>query len=116
MLQAVEKLPSLSDEVKPNSKDSRIVLAGGSSFLWNEFATEANQTIGLNIIDWLAADVFLLEMRSRSFVEVPLNVDINDNVKQAIKYLNILGVPLLLIIFGLIRWRIRETNRKNLRA
>lgn len=116
LVQAIGKLPNLANDKESSDKDSRIVVAGTSSFLWNEFATEANQAIALNIVDWMIADVSLLQMRARSFVEVPLNVDINDNVRQTVKFLNILGVPFLLIIFGLIRWRIRENNRKMLKA
>ncbi len=109
LVQAIGKL-------LPSAPESRLVVAGSSVFLWNEFATEANQTIGLNIVDWMLADSSLLSMRARSFLDVPLDADISDTKRQTVKYGNILGVPFLLALYGLIRWRLRESYRKSLKA
>lgn len=95
--------------------ESRLIVAGSSSFLWDDFLSPPNQMLALNMVDWLLADTALLEMRGRTFNDAPLNADISDAVRQTVKYGNILGVPFLLILYGLIRWRLRESRRRALR-
>jgi ABC-type uncharacterized transport system involved in gliding motility auxiliary subunit len=96
-------------------KEYRLVVIGSSAFLWDDFLSPANQTLALNIADWMLADTALLEMRTRVFSEAPLDADLSDSVRLLVKYGNILGVPLLLILCGLIRWRLRESRRRNLK-
>lgn len=95
--------------------ESRLIVVGTSSFLWDDFLSPPNQMLALNMVDWLLADTALLEMRSRTFNDAPLNADISDAVRQTVKYGNILGVPFLLVMYGLIRWRLRESRRRALR-
>jgi ABC-type uncharacterized transport system involved in gliding motility auxiliary subunit len=102
-----------TEEQKP--KDSRLVVMGTSSFLWDEFLSPSNQTLALNMVDWMLADSALLEMRAREFSDTPLDADLSDGVRQGVKYGNILGVPLLLVLYGLIRWRVREARRRSLK-
>ncbi len=75
----------------------------------------ANQVLALNIVDFMLADSALLEMRSREFNEAPLSADLSDAVRQTVKYGNILGVPFLLVLYGFIRWRMREAHRRSLK-
>lgn len=100
--------------VLPNSEsefESRIVVIGTSSFLWDDFLSPANQMLALNMVDWMLSDSSILEMRSKEFSETPIYSELSDTVRQLIKYGNILGIPLLLIIYGFIRWRLRERRR-----
>lgn len=116
LVQATGVLPSLSPENAGEKKpESRLLVLGSSSFLWDDFLSGPNQALGLNMVDWMLADSALLAMRSRTFNDVPLNADLSDGLRQAVKYGNILGVPFLLVLYGVIRWRIRETKRKRLR-
>jgi hypothetical protein len=57
----------------------------------------ANQVLALNIVDWMLADSALLEMRAREFADAPLDADLSDGVRQAVKYGNIIGIPVLLV-------------------
>ena len=98
-----------------SSKEYRMVVLGTSAFIWDDFLAGPNQMLALNLVDWMLADPELLEMRSRTFAEAPLDANLSDGLKQAVKYGNILGVPCLLIIYGLIRWRMRESRRRALR-
>lgn len=95
--------------------ESRLVVIGSSAFMWDEFLSSANQILALNIVDWMLSDSALLEMRAREFADAPLDADLSDAVRQSVKYGNILGVPLLLCIYGLIRWRMRESRRRSLK-
>lgn len=105
--------PVADGENKP--RDSRLVVMGTSAFLWDDFMSSANQVLALNIVDWMLADSALLEMRAREFTDAPLDADLSDTLRQTIKYGNILGVPLLLVLYGLIRWRMREAKRRRIK-
>ena len=37
-----------------------------------------------------------------------------DGARNAVKYGNVVGVPLLLVFYGLVRWRTRELRRRRL--
>ncbi|MCA9508317.1 MAG: GldG family protein [Myxococcales bacterium] len=102
----------LNDE---KTLESRLIVAGTSSFLWDDFLTVPNQVLALNMVDWMLADSALLEMRSRTFNDAPLDADLSDGLRQGVKYGNILGVPFLLALYGLLRWRLRESRRQSLR-
>lgn len=91
-------------------KPARLVVAGGASFVKDEFFAEGNQALFLNMLDWLVRDDALLAVRTRGLSAAPLS-ELSDSARSAIRYANILGVPLLCIAFGLIRWRRRESRR-----
>lgn len=95
--------------------ESRLVVIGTSAFMWDDFLTPANQVLALNMVDWMLADSALLEMRAREFADAPLDADLSDTLRQAVKFGNILGVPLLLIVYGIVRWRLRESRRRSLK-
>jgi ABC-type uncharacterized transport system involved in gliding motility auxiliary subunit len=101
-------------EAKP--VESRLLVVGTSSFLWDDFLSGSNQMLALNMVDWMVADGALLEMRSRTFNDAPLDAELSDGIRQAVKYGNILGVPFLLVLYGLVRWRLRESRRRALKA
>jgi gliding-associated putative ABC transporter substrate-binding component GldG len=102
-----------STEAKP--LESRLVVVGTSAFLWDDFLSPANMVFALNIVDYLLADSALLTMRAREFTEAPLDAELSDGVRQTVKFANIIGVPFLLVLYGLIRWRLREARRRSLK-
>ena len=106
--------PAVESDTKP--LESRVVVLGTSAFMWDEFLSPANQVLALNIVDFMLADSALLAMRAREFSESPLSADLSDGMRQAIKYGNIFGVPFLLVLYGFIRWRLRESHRRALKV
>jgi len=62
------------------------------------------------MMDWLVRDDALLAVRTRGLQAAPL-AEVRDSTRSTIKYVNILGVPLLCVVFGLVRWRRRESRR-----
>lgn len=106
-----------SAELAENAKESgfRVVAIGTSAFIWDDFMSGPNLTLGLNIVDWMLADTAILEMRARTFADSPIDTDLSDATRQAVKLGNILGVPFLLVLYGIIRWRVRESNRHTLK-
>jgi len=70
-----------------------------------------NADFMLNCIDYLAGDQELLAIRSRTVTARPLK-DLSNTSRHFWKWLNIVLPALLVIIFGLVRWRQNITKRK----
>jgi hypothetical protein len=66
-----------------------------------------------NMVDWLAEDTDLIAVRSKK-PERPIQ-HIEAGARTLIKYGNVIGAPLLLIVFGFGYWRIRERKRRNIK-
>jgi len=92
------------------AEDARILIAGGQSPIKDSFLSRGNQVLALNLIDWLAQDDALLAIRSRGMAVAPLD-KISSAKRSTARYFNILGLPLLFVGFGIVRWRLREARR-----
>jgi gliding-associated putative ABC transporter substrate-binding component GldG len=92
------------------TKPARIVVAGGATFITDQFFSPGNEALLLNVMDWLAHDDALLAVRTRGLRAAPLE-EVNEGTRRSIKYANVLGAPALCVAFGLIRWRRREARR-----
>jgi ABC-type uncharacterized transport system involved in gliding motility auxiliary subunit len=101
-----------------------------------EVQMNAALALALNAIDWLAADSDLVAIRAKTIEEPAL--DIPDSVlaaedsvlvaaeegdeaieswdakKSSYRWLNTLGIPFLVALFGLFRWRQRSNKKKTL--
>jgi ABC-type uncharacterized transport system involved in gliding motility auxiliary subunit len=129
MVQVTGKLPShFASEAAPSNRsstpsgavlaeskgESRVIVTGGASLLTDEFMNGSNQALALNIADWLLLDQALLTMRTRGMAEAPLQTDLSDATRSAAKLGNVLGLPLLLALYGVVRWRLREARRSTI--
>jgi ABC-type uncharacterized transport system involved in gliding motility auxiliary subunit len=94
-----------------SKSEARVIAVGGSALFWDDFMSRPNQALLLNVADWLLLDPALLAMRTRGLAEAPLQADISDATRGAVKYGNTLGIPLLLVLYGVVRWRMREARR-----
>ena len=92
------------------AKPGRIVVAGGATFMTEQFFSAGNEALLLNVVDWLAHDDALLAVRTRGLRAAPLK-EVSEGTRRWIKYANIMGVPALCVAFGVIRWRRREARR-----
>ena len=107
-------IPSHFEQGSSGNTNPRVVVAGGSSFVQDEFLGRSGETFALNLMDWLLLDEALLAVRSRGLSAAPLD-EISDATRTAVKYGNILGLPFLAIALGLLRWRRREARRAQAR-
>jgi len=89
----------------------RVLVMGTSALIQNGFMSDSGQALALNLVDWLVLDQAMFQIRSRGLAAAPLK-EISDTRRNLIKYGNIIGIPLLFIFFGLIRWRLRERKRR----
>jgi ABC-2 type transport system permease protein len=94
----------LSTEVQQGPATGRVVVVGDADFLSDAFTRNATENIvfALNAVDWLTQSDALLSIRSKQRTPRPL-VFGSDASKQAVKYLNLIGVPLLFVLFGTLR-------------
>ena len=97
----------------PNTSDQgRLVVVGDGDFL-NESIVgpiPSNIELGLNMVDWLIQDDALLSIRSkkiqpRSLGETP------ESIRPWVKNINLIGPILLIVLFGLFRWRQRKARQ-----
>ena len=66
-----------------------------------------------NIVDYLADDAGLITIRSKDVAEPPLEV-VSDGTKNLLKYGDLFVPPLLVIGYGLLRWRRRVAIKRSL--
>jgi gliding-associated putative ABC transporter substrate-binding component GldG len=102
-------LKSYGGEAK--AENARVLVSGGAAFLTDQFMSQTNQALALNLVDWLVLDEALLAMRARGLAAAPLD-EVSDGTRGSIKYINVLGLPLAFVAFGLVRWRVREKRRR----
>jgi gliding-associated putative ABC transporter substrate-binding component GldG len=109
---AAEASTSSGTPVLAESKgEPRIIVAGGSAALWDDFMGRPNQALLLNVADWLLLDPALLAMRTRGLAEAPLQQELSTTTRNAAKFGNAFGIPFALAAFGLVHWRRREARR-----
>jgi hypothetical protein len=65
-----------------------------------------------NAISWTIEDETLTAVRTKSVASRPLRPDA-DAKAGLYKTVNVAGVPLLFIAFGLVRWRVRRAKRSD---
>jgi ABC-type uncharacterized transport system involved in gliding motility auxiliary subunit len=92
--------------VAPRTKSAhgRAIVIASSQFLIGGVAQRAPQNVALllNSIDWLAQDESLIAIRSRQTQPSSLAFT-SVAERQGVKYANMIGVPGLAALFGLVR-------------
>jgi ABC-type uncharacterized transport system involved in gliding motility auxiliary subunit len=81
----------------------RVVVVGNDEFATDRQIRSApeNGVFVLNAVDWLAQDEALIAIRSKDRRPPPLVL--SEAVRNAIKYANVIGVPVLVAVAGLLR-------------
>jgi ABC-type uncharacterized transport system involved in gliding motility auxiliary subunit len=105
--------PAGSDTAK-GAPRGRLVVVGSSDFASDRYARNAPENVVFveNAIDWLAQDDALIGIRSKNRAPPPL-VFTSAATRGAVKYGNIIGVPVLLVVAGVLRLlRRRQTTRR----
>lgn len=114
MATSIGKLPSHFTEGKVAEGDARVFVVGSPTMLNEQVLSPSNAALLLNLIDWMVLDPKVLAMRNRGIGEAPLDPELSDTRRNGVKFGCTAGVPLLLILFGLVRWQMRESRRRQL--
>jgi ABC-2 type transport system permease protein len=98
--------PQATPEPGPTIKESpmtQILVVGNSRMITDGFYQPGeNASFILNCVDWLTMGEDLIGIRSRENTQHPLKPT-EPNQRDLIRYLNIFGVSVILILFGLTR-------------
>ncbi|HZD06027.1 MAG TPA: hypothetical protein VE173_14045, partial [Longimicrobiales bacterium] len=95
--------------------EGRVIVVGDSDFLQSQFiqGTPQNLSFVANAVDWLAQDESLIEIRSKDRTPPPLVFD-SDFERAALRWGNMVGVPLAFVLLGLLVARVRRTRAEEL--
>jgi len=99
--------------LQEKSLESRILVVGDGDFVRDQFSGRDNATFVANCVDYLADDAGLVTIRSREASTPPLE-PVSDSTRRWIKYANLALPPLLVIGYGIARWRMRKARKRAL--
>jgi gliding-associated putative ABC transporter substrate-binding component GldG len=104
---------------KKESPDGTRLLVMASSSMVDDHALplqyepiyQNNLLFAINSLDWLIHDDSLIALRAKGMGSRPLTVGGSEGHVRLWVYANVLGIPLALVVFGLILWRVRTARR-----
>jgi hypothetical protein len=94
------------------SADARLLVVGDADCVGDQGLgrNQFNQVFVLNALDWLSRNDLLIALRSRQVEDRPLET-LEPGDRSRVKWANLLGPSLLVIVVGLYRWRRRSRAR-----
>ena len=97
------------------SPRTQLAVVGNDMFLQDRFLGQfpSNPTFAANLVDWMTLGNELIAIRSRTGNMRPLE-DVEDDRRATLKWLGILGMPVVVILGGLVRLRLRRDRRRRL--
>ena len=107
---AEKKIDSTDKDKEKEKKSSRLVVVGDSDFAVDAYADVlGNQDFFVNSVDYLAQEEDLISIRPKD--EEKRTVALTGGQSKAIFYGTVFGMPLLVIIAGIIVW-VRRKRKK----
>jgi gliding-associated putative ABC transporter substrate-binding component GldG len=98
--------------VLKESPETRILVVGNGSMPQDEFGDQGAAVFFVNAIDWLAQDSDMVKIRNRGLSDKPIP-ELSAAKRQFVRYGNMLGVPLLFVLFGIARRQWRKARLRN---
>lgn len=94
------------------SPETQLIVAGSAHFASGRFLQQfnANAIFLANAVDWMTLGSDLIAIRSRGAAARPLR-EVEDNRRTLLKGLAVFPVPILVVLFGLVRAQIRRGRR-----
>jgi ABC-type uncharacterized transport system involved in gliding motility auxiliary subunit len=101
---AVQTEPAVDEPDETTPPRGRLVVVGNGEFANDQWVRNApqNVTFVLNAVDWLVQDEGLIEIRSKDRSPPPLVFE-SAGMRDFVRYGNVYGIPLLIIIAGVLR-------------
>ncbi len=114
----VSVAPGEEKVLETSQGPARFVVVGDSGFTSDEtfqliryvptYGANFNFTSG--ILDWLVADATMSELRAKTMQSRPLSIE-SASTASILKFGNLIGIPLLFALYGVIRARMRRSWR-----
>ena len=97
----------------PGAGGGRLVVVGNGDFASDRFGANSpeNGIFVLNAIDWLAQDEALISIRSKDRTPPPLAFS-SATLRGLVRYGNIVGVPLVVVLIGALRLARRRARTR----
>ncbi len=94
--------------------EGKVVVIGDADFISTDFVDQfpSNLTFFLNIVDGLTLGDELISIRSKGVTDRPI-IDLTEGQKNMIRWGNILLVPILVVVFGLVRKALRNARKRS---
>ena len=113
--------PDAEKPIDEAQAPGRILVFGSSNVVSDMYVAGVSRYVpvyqidlafGLNVMDWLAQDKALSSIRAKAITQRPITYG-SESTPLVLEAVNIVGVPLLFILFGVARWRIRYARRQH---
>jgi gliding-associated putative ABC transporter substrate-binding component GldG len=103
--------PSANLTIVDESPETRVVVIADGHIAQDAYMSDpSNITFLLNMVDWLALDEALMQIRTREVTNRPL-ADVSEGVKATVKYANIFIPAIIVIMIGVVRWQMRRRRK-----
>ena len=97
---------------------AKILVFGTSAIIKNSFVdsegSAPNAMLALNSVDYLTGRLDLAELRSKAQFYNPLR-ETSANLRSLIKWFNIAGLPIIVVLIGVLMWVMRKRRMKRIR-
>jgi gliding-associated putative ABC transporter substrate-binding component GldG len=93
-----------------SAPESSVMVIPSSSFLENRYLYPGNLEFMLNAVDFLSIGDKLISIRTRPTTDSPLK-QISGEMKNFLRLLNIVCVPFLVILFGMLRFYLKRRDK-----
>jgi gliding-associated putative ABC transporter substrate-binding component GldG len=108
--------PYAGQKLDASTKESKMIAIGDGDFA-NEEAKppKDNITFFINMVDYLADDVGLSQIRGKDASEAPIE-EVSDATKKFVKYFNLIFPPVIVLLVGFYTWNKRKIRKKTLQS
>jgi ABC-2 type transport system permease protein len=94
-----------------SSPETQMIVISSSRFIQSDYLSQypENGVLFLNAVDWLTLGESLIGIRSRVVTARPLK-EMNEHTKSTVRFAATFGIPILLIVVGLVRRHMRSAR------
>lgn len=102
-----------SEFLQRSAKKSTLAVFGSEHILYDFFLqnNENNIVFVQNLVDWYTLGEDLIGIRSKQIIQRPLK-QLSDTQRKYIKWLAVITIPVILLIFGLIKLIVKRHSRR----
>jgi ABC-2 type transport system permease protein len=108
-----ENEPKPADKGPRSPAGTRLVIVGDADLIQDGYLglNNANLMLLQNAVDYLAEDTSMIGIRGKTQARRPLH-DLDDRAVTLAKWINIIGLPVIFVLVGFVRWRWRKAARR----